>query len=214
MAVIYLIVCEENKSIFLSKKFILCIYMIILLFVFIILLIILYESIKNFEYFDDEPPLPSPIKLTGTSMETMIKLYWHKPSINNENVYSYLIYMKEPEKDINLTTMKYESNKLFYEKTFYGLDPSKVYKFKVRAVSSDGLSEDSNVVILRPSDKNKKIQRIISPFEKKITCLPDSTYKIASKCQNPAFPNADFNSQGHNDLIDSLTEQKSSTLNF
>lgn len=188
--------------------------MIILLLIFIILLIILYEFAKNFEYFNNEPPKPSPIKLTGTSMETIIKLYWHKPSKHNENVYSYLIYMKEPQKDINLTTMKYESNKLFYEKTFYGLDPSKVYKFKVRAVSSDGISEDSNEVILRPSDKNKKIQRIISPFEKKITCLPDSTYKIASECQNPAFPNDDFNSQGHDDLINSLTEQKSSTLNF
>jgi hypothetical protein len=188
--------------------------MIILLLVFIILLIILYESIKNFEYFDDEPPKPSPIKLTGTSSETIIKLYWHKPSKQNENVYSYLIYMKEPEKDINLTTIKYDINKLFYEKTFYGLDPSKVYTFKIRAVSSDGLSEDSNIVILRPSDKNKKIQRIISPFEKKITCLPDGTYKIASKCQNPAFPNAVFDASRHDDLIDSLTEQKSSSLNF
>lgn len=186
--------------------------MIILLLVFIILLVILYEFGKNFEFFEESKP--SPIKLTATSSETIIKLYWHKPSVNTENMYSYLIYMKEPNKDINLTTMKYEDDKLFYEKTFNGLDPSKVYKFKIRAVSSDGLSEDSNIVMLRPVDKNKKLQKILSPFEKKITCLPDGTYKIASKCQNPAFPNADFNSNNHENLLKSLKEKNSSTLNF
>ena len=94
--------------------------MIILLLVFIILLVILYEFGKNFEFFENEKP--SPIKLAATSTETIIKLYWHKPSINTENMYSYLIYMKEPNKDINLTTMKYEGDKLFYEKTFNGLE--------------------------------------------------------------------------------------------
>ena len=69
----------------------------ILLVVLIIFLVILYEYAKRYEMFQatttTEAPKepPSDLKVTATSYETVVKLYWHRPSQNNENVYSYLI---------------------------------------------------------------------------------------------------------------------------
>jgi len=165
--------------------------------------LIVYELYKQYEKFQ----VPSRLLLVGTAKETMVNLYWSKPDSNDENVYSYLIYMYEPNKDVNLITIK-ASNNPFYEKTYYNLDPEKRYKFKVKAISSDGVSEDSNTVELKPSDKNKKVQRPLQPSVNKISCMPDGTYKISSTCMKGIYPNPNFNTNDYQSLMANLTEKK------
>ena len=174
---------------------------IIIVFVLLIILII-YEGYKRLEKFE----APSRIVLIGTAKESMITLYWSKPDNNAENIYSYLIYMYEPNKDVNLLTIK-ASNNNFYEKTYYNLDPEKRYRFIVKAISSDGVSNDSNIVELKPSDKNKKVQRPLQPSINKISCMPDGTYKISSTCMKAIYPNPDFDDSNYKDLMDNLTEK-------
>jgi hypothetical protein len=193
----------------------------ILLVVLSIILVIIYEYTKRHEMFQSttttEAPKepPSDLKVTATSYETVVKLYWHRPSRNNDNVYSYLIYVGEPGKDVNLFTIKSSQNKLFYEKIFYNLDPKKKYKFKVRAVSKDGVSEDSNVVELYPRNKNQQRPRPIRPVVNKITCQPDGTFKIGGSCGKPIYPSIDFDDSNHEDLMKTLSKKKNDTiLNF
>ncbi len=168
----------------------------------LLLILIVYEIYKRYEKFQS----PSRIVLIGTSKETMVNLYWTKPDSNNENVYSYLIYMYEPNKDVNLITVK-SSNKPFYEKTYYNLDPEKRYRFKVKAISTDGVSEDSNTVELRPSDKNKKVQRPLQPSTNKISCMPDGTFKISSTCMKGIYPNPNFDDSEHESLVNTLSKK-------
>ena len=186
--------------------------------IILLLDIIIYEIAINYEKFQEEllppPKPPSKLKIIGNSTETAITLYWHKPTENYEKIYSYLIYTYEPNKDVNLKTIP-ASTSNYYEKTFYNMDPKLEYKFKVRAVSTDGLSDDSNIVILKPADKNKKSPSVLPPLSRKINCFPDGTYKIGSKCEKSVYPSTYFNDVGHDNLLDKLNEKpKKNVLYF
>lgn len=174
----------------------------IIIVIVIFICLIVYEIYKRYEKFE----APSRLVLMGTAKETMVNLYWTRPNNNYENIYSYLIYMYEPNKDVNLITVK-ASNNPFYEKTYYNLDPEKRYRFKVKSVSSDGVSEDSNIVELKPSDKNKKVQRPLQPSVNKISCMPDGTFKISSSCMKGIYPNPNLNDSNHQELMKHLTEK-------
>lgn len=174
----------------------------IIIVIIILIGLIFYELYKRYEKFD----IPSRIELIGTSKESMINLYWTRPDNNNDNIYSYLIYMYESNKDVNLITIK-ASDSPFYEKTYYNLDPEKKYRFKVKAISTDGVSEDSNIIELKPSDKNKKIKRPLQPSINKISCMPDGTYRISSSCMKGIYPNPNLDNKDHNDLINKLIEK-------
>jgi hypothetical protein len=137
----------------------------------------------------------------------LIKLIWTRPNTNYEDIYSYLIYLGEPNKDVTMFTIKSEPNKLFYTKRFDNLDPTIKYKIKVRAVSNNGISADSNIVEIQPMNKNQVPGRPSNPFVNKITCLPDGTYKTAATCIKSVFPTVDDMSE-HNNLMDKLSAQK------
>ena len=187
----------------------------LIILIILLLVIIIYEIVINYEKFQEEAsPPPSKLKIIGNSTETTITLYWHKPTENYKDIYSYLIYTYEPGKDVNLKTIPASASN-YYEKTFYNMDPELIYEFKVRAVSTDGLSIDSNIVKLKPVDKNKKSPIVLPPTLRKINCLPDGTYKIGSKCEKSVYPSTYFNDVGHDNLLDKLNEKpKKNVLYF
>ena len=187
--------------------------MFLYLIVFILVLIVIFEFLKTMnEHFNSEDK-PSSVKLLGVAQKGQVNLFWHIPTINYENIYTYLIYIKEDGRDVKLISEKSISNKQFYKKNIISLNPLKKYKFKVVAVSSDGLSNSSNIIELQPKDKNVNIPRPIPLKIERITCNPDGTYTSGLNCLNPIYPNAVFDDSNHSELLTELNEKKPN-LNF
>ena len=182
-----------------------------LLLLFVIFLFVSFELYKRYDKFT----VPESIHLVATSQNSQIRLYWHMPVNFRNDIYNFLLYIKEQGKDVKLLTITPKRNEDFYEKTITGLDPQKTYMFKVVSLTQNGVSLPSNVVSIQPKDKYLVIPRPLPPLEKKITCNPDGTHIIGTSCVNPVYPNTAFDDSSHTDLIKTLEQTpEDKYLNF
>jgi|SaaInlStandDraft_6_1057023.scaffolds.fasta_scaffold159228_2 hypothetical protein len=183
----------------------------LIILIILIVLIIAYEFLFTYEKFQ----VPSPIKLQGNSKNGVINLFWHRPETNYENIYQYLIYIKEDGKDPRMLNHK-ASDDLFYKKTLLKIDKTVEYIIQVIAVSSDGISEKSNEIILQAKNKNTNPSPTpVPPLVNKITCNPDGTYKISQSCYNPRYPNIDIDLTNHDETMNEMTQiNNSHTFNL
>ena len=184
--------------------------MIVYLLLAIILLIIVYEFCSNYEKFQS----PSKINLIGNSKDGIISLFWHRPESNYDNIYQYLLYVNEEGKDARLLNQK-ATDAVFYKKSLLKVNPEIDYHIQVVAVSTDGISQKSNIIVLKAKNKDTPATPVpIPPLVRKITCNPDETYQISQSCHNPQYPNIDIDMDGHEDLFMEMNESNSHTFNL
>jgi hypothetical protein len=184
--------------------------MIVYLLLAIVCLIIVYEFCANYEKFQS----PSQIGLIGNSRDGVISLFWHRPHANYENIYQYLLYIKEVDKDVRLLHQK-ATDAVFYKKSLLNMNPDIEYHIQVVAVSSDGISQKSNTVILKAKNKDAPATPIpIPPLVRRITCNPDETYQISQSCHNPQYPNIDIDMTDHDALFAEMNRSNSHTFNL
>ena len=103
-----------------------------LLLLFVIFLFVSFELYKRYDKFT----VPESIHLVATSQNSQIRLYWHMPVNFRNDIYNFLLYIKEQGKDVKLLTITPKRNEDFYEKTITGLDPQKTYMFKVVSLTT------------------------------------------------------------------------------
>jgi hypothetical protein len=183
----------------------------LIILVIIIVLIITYEFLNTYEKFQ----APSQIKLQGSSSNGKIMLFWHRPETNYENIYQYLIYIKEDGKDPRILSQK-ATGDLFYKKTLLKINKNIEYDIQVVAVSSDGVGDKSNNLILQGKNKNANPSPTpVPPLVKKITCNPDGTYKMSQSCHNPQYPNIDIDFDDHETTMNEMNRvNNSNTFNL
>ena len=91
---------------------------IVIILILLVLICIFFEFYNTQESFE----IPSNIYLSANSENKKITLYWSRPNTNYEDIYLYLVYVKEPNKSVRIITQK-AGNEHFYKKTFLKLDP-------------------------------------------------------------------------------------------